>query len=448
MGTHQRVRTSRDFEFQLHKRKGDPDLITMPLFLAIGMLGLVVLLMILLWSVKRRVHTELSSVKQQGQLVDLIPSLVGLTHGQISQGNRVEVLQNGALFFSLLPALRNARETIHFETYVWWKGKICEEVASVLAQKAKEGVEVRLLVDASGGSKMDRDLAKMMEKAGVKYRRFHSFRFANLGRVNNRDHRKIIVIDGRIGFVGGHGIADEWTGDAQDKEHWRDTFLRLEGPSVAQLQSAFTENWIETTGEITGGERYFPPLHAVGSSRAHVAYSSPAGSVSSVQLLFYLAIAAAEKELLIQNPYFLPDGDAIEALAAAVERGVDVRVMLPSDEATDTPLVQHASHHHFGTLLKRGVKIYEYQRTLLHQKVIVVDGVWSTVGSTNFDDRSFELNDEISVGIIDPVIAAELKAAFAEDLKYAVQRRYEEWSDRSWWHKFVDGLTYLANEQL
>lgn len=437
-----------NLEFRLERRKGKSALLIMPLFVAIGLLVAIVLLTVTLWSVKRRVETHLTSVHQKGQLADLIPSLVGLTHGQIALGNRVEVLQNGDLFPSLLRAMSEAKETIHFETYVWWKGEICRRVATVLAEKAREGVEVRLLVDATGGAKMEDDLAKMMKDAGVRLQRFHPFRLANLGKLNNRDHRKIMIIDGRIGFAGGHGIADEWTGNAQDRKHWRDTFLRLEGPVVSQLQAAFTENWIEETGEITAGERYFPRPQTAGNSPAHVAYSSPAGSISSVQLLYYLAITAAKKELLIQSPYFLPDRDAIEALAAAVQRGVDVRVMMPSDETTDTPLVQHASHHHFGTLLKRGVRIYEYHRTLLHQKVIIVDGLWSTVGSANFDDRSFELNDEISVGIIDSEIAAQLKAAFDEDLNHSVERTYEEWSNRGLWHKFVDGATYLANEQM
>jgi cardiolipin synthase len=437
-----------DWEFRLERRKGKSTLLAMPLFVAIGLLAAIALLATVLWSVKRRVDTRLTSVQQKGQLTDLIPSIVGLTHGQIAEGTRVRVLQNGALFPDLLAAMREARETIHFETYVWWKGEICREVATVLSQKARQGVEVRLLVDASGASRMENDLAEMMRDAGVHVRRFHPFRLANLGRVNNRDHRKIVIIDGRIGYVGGHGIADEWTGNAQDKHHWRDTFLRLEGPVVSQLQAAFSENWIEETGEIIAGERYFPRLAPAGNSRTHVAYSSPTGGIASVQLLYYLAITAARTELLIQNPYFLPDRDGIEALAEAVARGVDVRVMMPSDDATDTPLVQHASHHHFGTLLKRGVRIYEYQPTLLHQKVMIVDGLWSTVGSTNFDDRSFELNDEISIGIIDPEIAAQLKAAFDEDMRHSAERTYQEWSNRSLWHKFVDGITYLANEQL
>ncbi|HEY6842595.1 MAG TPA: phospholipase D-like domain-containing protein, partial [Thermoanaerobaculia bacterium] len=254
-------------------------------------------------------------------------------------------------------------------------------------------------------------------------------------------------IDGRIGYIGGFGIASEWTGHAQDKEHWRDTGLRVMGPIVNQLQGAFCENWVEETGEIPAGERYFPHLAAAGPSQAHVAYTSPTGSVSSVQVLYYLAIRAARREVLIQNPYMLPDQDAIDAFADAVRRGVDVRVMVPATSSTDSPIVQHASHHIYGKLMRAGVKIYEYTPTLLHQKVIIVDGVWSCVGSTNFDDRSFQLNDEISMGVLDPTLAAELRAAFANDLRSAEQRTYAQWQSRPLWHRLLDQLAYLGRSE-
>jgi cardiolipin synthase A/B len=217
---------------------------------------------------------------------------------------------------------------------------------------------------------------------------------------------------------------------------------------VNRLQGAFAENWIEEVGIIPAGDKYFPHLPAAGTSTTHVAYTSPSGSVSSVQILYYLAIKAAKREIIIQNPYLLPDDEAIEALEEAVARGVDVKIMVPSDDATDSPVVQHASHHHFGTLLKKGVKIWEYQKTLLHQKVIVVDGVWSSVGSTNFDDRSFDLNDEVNIGVFDPAVAAQLSAAFESDLRHARKRELAEWKDRGTWHKFVDGLAYLGRSQL
>jgi len=305
-----------------------------------------------------------------------------------------------------------------------------------------------VLVDASGGRKLKGEVLDALKRAGVRVAHFHPIRISNLGRLNNRDHRKLAIIDGRIAYIGGHCIADEWLGNAQDKKHYRDTAFRVAGPVVNRLQAAFAENWIEETGEIPADDKHFPPLAPVGPSTAHVAFTSPSGSVSSVQVLYYLAITAARREILIQNPYLLPDREAIEALAAAVRRGVDVKIMVPTDDATDSALVQHASHHHFGTLLRRSVKIWEYDRTLLHQKVMVVDGIWSSVGSTNFDDRSFQLNDEVNIGVLDPKVAAQLRADFQADLRYARQRTFKEWENRSWWHKLTDGLAYLGRSQL
>jgi len=421
--------------------------ITVPLFAFIGMVLAILMLTLLLWSTKRRQNAHLE-VAQPGKLRELLPSIVGLTHGTLLEGNSLQILRNGAFFNSVLAEIAKAKETINFETYVWWKGDICRQIAEALSKKAREGLEVRLLVDASGSSRSDDELFEMMEQAGVKIGRFHPVRISNLGRLNNRDHRKIVVIDGRIGFTGGHGVAEEWTGNGQDLKHWSDIFVRVEGPIVGTLQSAFTENWIEETSNVPAGAKFFPKLEPKGSIPIHAAYSSPSGTVSSVQLLYYLAINAAKKEILIQNPYFLPDDDAISALEKAVERGVDVRVMIPSTDVTDSAIVQHASHHHFGTLLKRGVKIYEYKKTLLHQKVLVVDGYWSSVGSTNFDDRSFELNDEISLGIHDTGVAEQLRTIFFEDMKFTEERKFDEWSDRALKHKAIDGMAFLVNEQL
>ena len=285
-------------------------------------------------------------------------------------------------------------------------------------------------------------------RAGVNVAHFHPLRISNLGRLNNRDHRKLAVIDGRIGYVGGHCIADTWLGNAEDKQHWRDTTLRITGPVVARLQACFAENWTEETGEIPACEKYFQKLVLAGVAAAHIAYTSPNGSISSLQILYYVAIKAARHEILIQNPYLLPDREAIAALEDAVKRGVDVKIMVPSDDATDSPVVQHASHHHFGALLERGVKIWEYERTLLHQKVIVIDGIWSSVGSTNFDDRSFDLNDEVNIGVFDPAVAAQLEAAFEQDPKFARRVTAQSWQNRGWRHKLVDGLAYLGRSQL
>ena len=422
--------------------------IRMPLIVFIGGVIAVVALVILLWSIKRKQDAVLS-VKSPPEVRLLIPSMVGLTESSLDAGNHVEVLQNGAGFFpAVMRDIAAARESVHLETYIWSNSAIATQLAGLLAQKARQGVEVRILVDASGGRGLKGDLQKMLERSGAKVAHFHPLRISNLGRLNNRDHRKLVIIDGRIGYTGGHGISDNWTGNAQDKEHWRDTGLRITGPVVNRLQGCFSENWIEETGEIPAGDKYFPHLQPVGNTAAHVAYTSPSGSVSSVQILYYLAIKSARREILIQNPYLLPDKEAIEALGEAVRRGVDVRIMVPAAGATDSALVQHASHHHFGSLLKRGVKVYEYQRTLLHQKVIVIDGIWSSVGSTNFDERSFQLNDEVNIGVLDREVAAQLRSAFQSDLRWARQRHLDEWQHRSLWHKFIDGLAYLGHAQL
>jgi cardiolipin synthase len=434
-------------QFRITKERGTTYL-RLPLVAFIGGVLLIALLTLLLWSEKRSPETQLH-VKNPGELRVLLPSIAGLTHSAIEPGNSMQVLQNGNAFWpALMGDIAAARETVHIESFIWYDGKLARQLAALLAKKAKEGVEVRVLVDASGGRQLKGEVQEMLEGAGVHVAHFHPIRFSNLGRLNNRDHRKLMIVDGRIGYIGGFCIADEWTGNADHKKSFRDTGLRITGPVVNRLQAAFAENWIEETGDVMAGDRYFPKLPPSGPTAAHLAYTSPDGNVSAVSLLYYLAIKAARREILIQNPYMLPDQQGIALLADAVARGVQVHLMMPSDDATDSALVQHASHHHFGTLLKKGVKVYEYDKTLLHQKVIVVDGIWSCVGSTNFDERSFALNDEVSIGVVDPVVAAQLRAAFFNDLRSTNERKFDEWKDRGLWHKTVDGMAYLGRSQL
>ena len=436
-----------DDHFRITK-EGGTTYVRLPIVALIGAILLIALLTLLLWSEKRHPEVQLQ-VKNPGELAVLLPSIAGLTHSTLEPGNSMQVLQNGDAFWpALMRDIAAARETVHIESFIWYDGKLARQIAALLAQKAKQGVEVRVLVDASGGRQLKGEVAEMLEKAGVKIAHFHPIRFSNLGRLNNRDHRKLMIVDGRIGYIGGFCIADEWTGNAEHKKSFRDTGLRITGPVVNRLQAAFAENWIEETGDVPGGDKYFPKIAPTGTTVAHLAYTSPDNSVSAVSLLYYMALKAAKREILIQNPYMLPDHQGIELLADAVARGVDVRVMMPSDDATDSAMVQHASHHHFGTLLKRGVKIYEYNKTLLHQKVIVVDGVWSCVGSTNFDERSFQLNDEVSIGVVDPVVAGQLRSAFFDDLRSTNERKFDEWKSRSLYHKTIDGMAYLGRSQL
>jgi cardiolipin synthase A/B len=408
----------------------------------------IAILWLLLWTTNRRRIKPSFDLADRTNVDAMMPTLIGLTEGAIDPGNRVEILQNGAYFDHLLRDIADAKTSIHIESYIWWTGDICVKVANALADAARRRVEVRLMLDYSGSSRIDKKLVHLMRHAGCEVRPFHPLRVSNIGRMNNRTHRKIGIFDGRIGYIGGHGIAEQWTGNAQDKDHWRDTFVRMEGPVVNTLQGVFCENWVEETGLVPAGEKYFPKLERMGKTDAHVAFASPRGSISAVQMLYYLAIASAEKELLIQNPYFLPHEDAIDELEAAVKRGVDVRIMLPSADVIDTPIVQHASHHHFGDMLENGVRIFEYKRTLIHQKIIIVDGKWSCVGSTNFDDRSFELNDEVSCGFTDPDIARQLREAFFDDMRFCEEVNFEKWRKRGIKHKVLDGAAYLVRREL
>lgn len=433
---------------RIEKTPHGSHVIRVPIILFAALILAVVGLTTLLWSAERGENPSLN-VKNVGDFSALLPSIIGLTHSSLDAGNQVQLLENGDQFFPLLLRdIANAKESVHVESYIWWKGAICDQIANALAAKARSGVEVRLLVDASGAHKMDKKLSKLMTDAGVRVVRFHPPTLANLGRLNNRDHRKEMIIDGRIGYIGGYGLAEEWTGHAQDRNHWRDSGLRVLGPIVNRMQGAFTENWIEETGEIIAGEKYFPHIAPAGSTQAHLAYASPTGGVSSVEILYYMAIKAARHEILIQNPYLLPDADAEEALAEAVKRGVDVKVMVPATTSTDSPIVQHASHHLYGLLLKDGVRIFEYKKTLLHQKVIIVDGAWSCIGSTNFDRRALQLNDEVSMGVLDSGLALQLKGVFNDDMRFCDERHFDEWHHRGLWHKALDGLAYLTSSQM
>jgi cardiolipin synthase len=407
----------------------------------------IVALLIVVWSIKRH-HRPHLAFEGDGDLHDLIPSIAGMTQGTVVDGNAVELIQNGAFWDRVVADLEAARRTINYETFLSKEGQLTRRMAEVFCRKARQGIEVRVMLDGSGGKKFGKQALAEMKQAGVKVQKYHPIELRNLGILNNRDHRKIFVIDGRIGYVGGHCLVDTWLGDAQDKQHFRDISARLEGPAVAQLQSAFAENWVEECGEVFGGEKFFPKLEPCGGMRAHVVWTSPDGSPSTLKLLHYMVIRAAEKSITIQNPYFLPDPDARKALLDAVKRGVDVRIMIPATTASDSKFVQHASHHHYGTLLKGGVKLYDYQRTLLHQKVMSIDSCWATVGSTNFDDRSFEVNDEVTLVIYDEQIARELEQTFENDLAHARKVELEPWKKRAAWHKVVDLGAFLFNEQL
>lgn len=422
-------------------------MIEIPLWLLIAMLLSIVLLATMLWNNLRERDFHVR-VPDLDSFEEALPSIAGMTKAVILEGNAAEILQNGAFFTAFLDAIAQAKETIHFETYVWWSGDICDEVASAFAARARDGLEVRIMVDAMGSVKMKRHLRERMIDAGCKVRRYHPLRLADIGQLNKRTHRKLAVFDGRTAFIFGHGISRLWTGDGQDRDHWRDTGVRLRGPVVNGVQSVFAQHWIEETGEVLVGERYFPDLEPAGKLRMHVLAGAPLGGVSDLELMFKMAIAAARKELIIQNPYFIADAETTDLLKRAVRRGVEVKIMVPG-KITDSPIVSHAGHRHFSEMLHAGVRIFCFERTLIHQKILIIDGIWSHVGSTNLDDRSFDINEEAGVGIIDEGIAAELEAAFEEDRKSSVELQAESWDrDYRLWHRTVDRACYLLAGQL
>ena len=418
--------------------------------LVIACAALVLLCMVLvvfIWSIKRHRDPHIH-VECEAPIQDLVASLAGLTHGMEVEGNSVEILEDGDFFEAVMEAIAGARKSVHFETFLWKAGKLGAKVTDTLCAKAREGVTVRVLVDANGCKDMGDDACEKLCAAGVKFARFHPLKLRNIGVMNERDHRKIVVLDGCTAFVGGHCVVDEWGGSGYGSKPYHDISVRLAGPAVHQVQSAFSENWVEVTGELFAGEDYFPKCEPQGDLKVHVARVKPEGSAPAVKILHHMAICTAKKRLWIQNPYFLPEPEAIDAMGKAVQRGVDIRVMVPTKEASDMPMVQIAAHRNFSRLLQAGVRIFEYPTTLLHQKVMVVDGVWSAVGSTNFDDRAFEINDEITIGIVGETFAGKLEAIFERDAKACKEVDPEEWERRGFVPRVKENFFYLWNEML
>ena len=366
----------------------------------------------------------------------------------IVNGNRTTTLVNGdQIFPAILETLRSARRTITFEMYIYWSGRIGKEFADVLAERARAGVKVHVLIDGLGSGKIDEDFVEQMKRAGVEVERYNPPHPLKLARLNNRTHRKGIVVDGAIGFTGGVGIADQWLGNAQSPAHWRDTHFRVEGPVVAQLQAAFMDNWTEVTGNVLHGADYFPRLQPVGAHRAQVFTSAPGGGSDSMQLMYLLSIASARKDIAISAAYFLPDNVEIDTLVAALKRGVRVRIIVPG-EHMDSEIVRRASRARWGDLLAAGAEIYQYEPTMFHCKVMVVDELWTSVGSTNFDNRSFAVNDEANLNVYDREFARAQMQIFEADLARARRITLEEWRARPWTEKLREHAAALLRSQL
>jgi cardiolipin synthase len=363
------------------------------------------------------------------------------------EGNHIDTLVNGKSLEAMLEAVRSAAASVTFESYVFAGGAVADRFVSAFIDAARRGVKVHVLLDWFGSTNLESEAIAAMTEAGVSVHRYHRPVWYNLDKLNNRTHRKILVVDGRIGFIGGVGIGDQWLGDGSRPEEWRDTQFRVEGPVVAQLQTAFLDNWHKVDSEVLHGPAYFPPLQPRGEALAQVIESTAETGSESVRLSFLLSIAAARKRILIGNAYFVPDALAIEALVKARSRGVEVEVIVPGP-VTDTPSLRRASRSGFEPLLRAGVEIHEYQPTMYHCKVMVVDDLWTLVGSSSFDNRSFAFNDEANLNVWDHAFAKQQTRIFEEDRKRSRTLTLDDWRNRPAWERVLGYLTSYFNRQL
>lgn len=365
-----------------------------------------------------------------------------------TEGNLIEPLENGdEIFPAMLDAIRSAEHSINFETFIYWRGDIAVEFAEALSERARQGVQVRVLLDGIGASTMDEALIDLMRSAGVIVEFFRPLNWYNLDRVNNRTHRKILVVDGKIGFTGGVGIGDEWLGDAQDPSHWRDSHFEIRGPVVAQLQGGFADHWVQAYHEVIQGEAFFPHIEPAGAMSAQ-AFNSWGGSGSdTVRTLYLLAISSATESIVIGTPYFVPDDFLLQTLLKARERGVEIDIMT-TGEHTDSRLVQGVSRVIWGDLLKAGARFHLFDPTLYHSKLMVIDREFVSVGSTNFDNRSFLHNDENNLNVLDRGLAEQLLAQFEKDKERSTEMTYEQWVRRPLTERFMEWWAMLFESQV
>ena len=381
------------------------------------------------------------------------PTIEAHTDAPIVTGNRIDILLNGdETFPAMLREIKRAKSTITFAQFLYEDGAIAREFAEAFAERCRKGVIVDILLDNYGSVKVPSEIIKTMKEAGCHVEQFRRVKAEGiifpwkLLRYNYRSHRRILVVDGRVGFTGGYGISEAWTGNGRTPDHWRDTNVRIEGPVVQNLQSAFGESWLEATGAAIGGDAYFPRLETRGNVPAQIVKSSPTGGSFQSYMLFLLSISSAKKSIMITNPYFIPDEVMTEALVKVAARGVRVIILVPG--TIDSELTYPVSRGHYGPLLLGGIQIFEYQPCLLHAKTMVIDGAWATIGTTNFDNRSFALNQEVNLTVYDRAVARRLEDIFQEDLKHAKQISYDEWESRGLYERLVDFFAFPVKDLL
>jgi cardiolipin synthase len=379
---------------------------------------------------------------------EFLNTMAGAAGVPFFAGNSLTILNNGDRFYPpMLKAIDEATLSITIEAYIYWAGEIGLTFAKALAAAAGRGVRVKILLDAVGSASVGTEILQILEQGGCHVAWYNPIRWNHLRRINNRTHRKSLIVDGAIGFTGGAGIADHWTGDAQDDKHWRDLMIRIEGPAIRPLQTGFAQNWLEATGELVTGPMFYPAPKTAGPLLLQTIMSSPETGASTVRVLYCLGISAARASIDIANPYFVPDHVSIDLFRDAVKRGVRVRVMV-AGTSNDTLITRFNSVRLYGAMLDAGVELYEYNRTMMHHKIMMIDGRWSTIGTANFDNRSFSHNEESNVSALDEAVASELIRSFEHDLAVCERVTKESWKRRGLPHKTVEALASFVQDQV
>lgn len=382
---------------------------------------------------------------------DFLYTLQSTCQAALHHGNRVTVFTNGASFYpAMLQAITDATRSINMELYIFQPGKIADQFVAKLSAKARHGVTVTIVVDALGSLSLWGRPVRRLRKAGCRIQSYQRLRWYSLARLNNRTHRELLVIDGRVAFVGGAGIADWWVYPSFKRmrwhKPWRDTMARIEGPVVAALQGVAAENWLECCGEILTGSEYFPSLEPAGDTTAFVVKSSPSDRATASRVTFQMLMEASDHAVHISTPYFLPDRALRRALIESARRGVSITVIVPGPK-TDQKWVRLASRRMWGQLLEAEIRIFEYRATMTHVKVLVADGLWSVLGTTNIDNRSFEHNDEVNIAMRDPQVAARLLEDYARDIADSQEISLAQWRRRPVWEKIVGPFVWILERQ-
>ncbi|HET6230299.1 MAG TPA: phospholipase D-like domain-containing protein [Longimicrobiaceae bacterium] len=423
----------------------------MILFFTIGLVTTVGVIVSLFSSLGRRPDRMRATLVPPVNSQAFLDGVSGTVGAPIREGGRAEMLNNGATFFpAVIAEIGRAKRTVDFMVYIWEPGKASDAVFAALTERARAGVQVRLMLDGLGGMKVDDKRLDEFKRAGGRVSTFRPLTFGKLTRFHKRNHRRAIVIDGEVGFTGGEAVADKWMGNADSEEHWRDSMVRVTGPLARSLQDVFSQLWSSNTGEMLVGPQFYPNATAVrpGDYIGHHVnvIGSPGSENHPMRKVFWMSFASARQRLYIASSYFVPDEEARRIVAERARAGVDVRILVPG-EKTDAKSIRWAGQGYYDELLSAGAKIYEYQPTMMHAKTVTVDGQWSVVGSANMDVRSDELNQENVLGILDPQFAAQIDSAYMVDLSHAKQINLREWRDRPWYWKVREKAAETLEEQ-